>query len=130
MTLPPLQAHVLAYYLDHSAKEFSMTGRWFPYSELEFILADKIRVDVRQFGKAAQDSAAAVAKAYLDHMIAAGGFENKAQKFGGSMHQYDAEGFRAALSAMQSNDPVLAAARSGGADFWQNAFASLTTQGG
>ena len=43
MNLTPLQDHVLAYYLDHSAKEFSMTGRWFPYSELDFIFADKIR---------------------------------------------------------------------------------------
>ena len=129
MNLPPLQAHVLAYYLAHSAKDFAMSGRWFPYGELELIFADKIKVDVRQFGKAAQESAGAVAKAYLDHMIANAGFETKAQKFGGSMHQYDAEGFRAALSALQAGDPVLAAARSGGADFWENAFASLTTQG-
>ena len=125
MNLTPLQAHVLAYYLDHSAREFSMTGRWFPYSELDFILADKIRVDVRPFGKAAQNAAAPVAKAYLDHMIAAGGFETKAQKFGGTMHQYDAEGFRAALAAMQAENPILAAARAGGDDFWQTSFAEL-----
>ena len=89
MNLTPLQAHVLAYYLDHSAKEFSMTGRWFPFSELEFILADKITVDVRGFGKAAQEAAKPVAKFYLEHMIANGGFENKTQKFGGSMHQFE-----------------------------------------
>lgn len=126
MTLPPLAAHVLAYYLDHSAKEFSMTGRWFPYSELDFILADKIRVDVRQFGKAAQESAGAVATAYLDHMIANAGFETKAQKFGGTMHQYDAEGFRAALAAMQAENAVLAAAQAGGETFWETSFAELT----
>ena len=125
MTLSPLAAHVLAYYLDHSAREFSMTGRWFPYSELDFILADKIRVDVRAFGKAAQNAAAEVAKVYLDHMIEAGGFETKAQKFGGTMHQYDAEGFRAALAALQAENPILAAARDGGDDFWQTAFAGL-----
>ncbi len=126
MNLTPLQAHVLAYYLDHSAKEFSMTGRWFPFSELEFILADKITVDVRQFGKAAQEAAKPVAKAYLDHMIASGGFENKTQKFGGSMHQFEPEGFRAALAALQAESAVLAAASAGGADYWQTSFAELS----
>ena len=126
MNLPPLAAHVLAYYLAHSAKEFSMTGRWFPYSELEFILADKITVDVRQFGKAAQEAAKPVATAYLDHMIANGGFENKTQKFGGSMHQFDTEGFRAALGALQADNALLAAAQAGGADYWQTSFAGLS----
>lgn len=126
MSLSPLAAHVLAYYLDHSAREFSMTGRWFPYSELDFILADKIRVDVRSFGKAAQNAAAEVAKAYLDHMIAADGFETKAQKFGGTMHQYDADGFRAALAALQAGNPAIAAARDGGESYWQTTFAELS----
>ena len=125
MNLTPLQSHVLAYYLDHSAREFSMTGRWFPYSELDFILADKIRVDVRPFGKAAQNAAGDVAKAYLDHMIAAQGFETKTQKFGGTMHQYDAEGFRKALAALQAENPIIAAAREGGDEYWQTSFAEL-----
>ena len=103
-----------------------MTGRWFPYSELDFIFADKIRVDVRQFGKAAQDAAAPVAKAYLDHMIANAGFETKAQKFGGTMHQYHADGFRAALAALQAGSAVLAAAKAGGADYWTTSFAELS----
>ncbi len=124
--LTPLQAQVLAYYLGHSAKEFSMTGRWFPFSELEFILADKITVDVRQFGKAAQEAAKPVAKVYLEHMIANGGFENKAQKFGGTMHQFETEGFRAALTALQAGDAVLAAAKAGAADFWETSFAGLS----
>jgi hypothetical protein len=125
VSLTLLQAHVLAYYLDHSAKEFSMTGRWFPYAELDFIFADKIRVDVRQFGKAAQDAAGAVAKFYLDHMIAAGGFESKAQKFGGTMHQYLSEGFRSALAALVAGDAVLAMATASDDNFWTTSFAEL-----
>jgi hypothetical protein len=121
-----LQQHVIAYYLANSAKDFAMSGRWFPYGELELILADKVKVDVRQFGKAAQDSATAAATFYLDHMIAAGGFSSKAQKFGGTMHQYDADQFRAALDKLKAADPVLAKAAAGGADFWPTAFASLT----
>ncbi len=124
--LTPLASQVLAYYLDHSAKEFSMTGRWFPYSELEFIIADKVRVDVRQFGKPAQEQAGAAAKGFLDHMIANAGFESKSQKFGGSMHQFDPEGFRTALAAMQGDNAALAAARAGGADYWTTSFAELS----
>ena len=126
MNLTPLEAHVLAYYLANSAKDFNMSGRWFPHGELELIFADKIKVDVRPFGKAAQESARAGALVYLDYMIANGGFENKDQKFGGTMHRYHLEGFPAALAAMKAADAVLAAAAQGGDDFWQNAFASLT----
>ena len=126
MTLTPLQSHVLAYYLAHSAKDFAMSGRWFPYGELELILADKVKVDVRAFGKAAQDSAKPAATFYLDHMIAAGGFSSKAQKFGGTMHQYDTEPFRAALDKLKAADPVLAKAAAAGPEFWQTTFASLT----
>jgi hypothetical protein len=106
MNLPPLPAHALAYYLAHSAKDFAMVGRWFPRSELLANFTDKIRIDVRPFGKPAQDAAGEAAEAYLAHMIASGGFQNKEQKFGGSMHQYDAA--------------------TGGADFWQTAFAELS----
>ncbi len=125
--LTPLQQHVLAFYLAHSAKDFAMSGRWFPYGELELIFADKVKVDVRPFGKAAQDAAKAVATFYLDHMIAQGGFANKDQKFGGTMHQYEGEGFGAALDALKAGDPVLASAGDAGPEFWENAFASLTT---
>jgi hypothetical protein len=59
-------------------------------------------------------------------MIANGGFENKEQKFGGTMHQLDAAGFKAALDALKAADPVLAAANAGGADFWATTFAELT----
>ena len=121
-----LQSHVLAYYLAHSAKDFAMVGRWFPYGELELILADKVKVDVRAFGKPAQDSAKPAATFYLDHMIAAGGFSSKVQKFGGTMHQYDAEPFRAALDKLKAANPVLAKAEAGAPAFWQSAFASLT----
>jgi len=81
-------------------------------------------VDVRPFGKAAQNAAVSAAKHYLAYMIANGGFENKDQKFGGTMHQLDAAGFKAALDALKAADPVLAAA--GGADFWATTFAELT----
>ncbi len=126
MTLTPLQTHVLAYYLANSAKDFAMAGRWFPYAELERTFTDKMQVDVRPFGQAAKDAAGAAAKHYFDHMLAQGGFATKEQKFGGTMHQYEPAGFKAALDALTASDPVLAKAASGGADFWATSFAELT----
>lgn len=126
MTLTPLQAHALAYYLSHSAKDFASVGRWFSMSYLDETFTDKISVDVRPFGKAAQAAAGAAAKFYLEYMVANGGFENKDQKFGGTMHQLQADGYAAALAALRAADPVLAQAAGGGEEFWQNAFAGLT----
>jgi hypothetical protein len=103
-----------------------MVGRWFSPSYLAETFADKMSVDVRPFGKAAQNAAVPAAKHYLAYMIAQGGFENKEQKFGGTMHQLDAAGFKAALDALKAADPVLAAAAAGGADFWATTFAELT----
>ena len=126
MTLTPLQSHVFAYYLANSAKDFAMAGRWFPYAELERTFTDKMQVDVRPFGQAAKDAAPAAAKRYFDHMLANGGFATKEQKFGGTMHQYEPAGFKAALDALKASDPVLTAAQSGGADFWASTFTELT----
>ena len=126
MNLPPLQSHVLAYFLSHGARDFSMVGRWWPHAELALVMGDKIRIAVRPFGKAAQDAAAPVAEALSEHMLSQGGFSTKAQKFGGSMHQFEPEGFRAALAALQAESAVLAAASVGGADFWQTSFAGLS----
>lgn len=126
MSLTPLGQHVLAYYLTHSAKDFASMGRWFSMSYLDETFTDKIRVDVRPFGKAAQDAAGPAAKVYLDYMIANGGFENKDQKFGGTMHQLQADGYAAALAALKAADPVLSQAGAGEADFWEKRFAELT----
>ncbi len=126
MNLPPLQAHVFAYFLSHGARDFSMVGRWWPHAELALVMADKMRIAVRPFGKAAQDAAGPVAEALSEHMLACGGFSTKPQKFGGTMHQFQPEAFRAALDAIEAADPVLKLAAAGGADFWATSFTELT----
>jgi hypothetical protein len=126
MTLTPLEAHVFAYYLANSAKDFAMAGRWFPYAELERTFTDKMQVDVRPFGQVAKDAAGAAAKHYFDHMLAEGGFATKEQKFGGTMHQYEPAGFKAALEALKAADPILKAAAAGSDGYWQATFAELT----
>ena len=126
MNLPPLEAHVLAYFLSHGARDFSMVGRWWPHAELALVMGDKIRIAVRPFGKAAQDAAKPAAEALSEHMLACGGFSTKAQKFGGTMHQFQPEAFRAALDAIEAESAVLKQAAAGGADFWETSFAELT----
>ena len=126
MNLPPLQAHVLAYFLSHGGRDFSMVGRWWPHAELALMMADKIRIAVRPFGKAAQDAALPVAEALSEHMLECGGFSTKPQKFGGTMHQFQPEAFRAALDAIAADSAPLKAAAAGGADFWETSFAELT----
>ncbi len=125
MTLSPLESHALAYYLAHSAKDFASVGRWFSHSYLDETFTDKISVDVRPFGKVAQNAAGPAARFYLDYMIANGGFENKEQKFGGTMHQLQADGYKAALAALAAADPILAQAAEGGETFWADAFGKL-----
>ena len=125
MNLTPLQTHVLAYFLSHGARDFSMVGRWWPHAEIALMMADKIRIAVRPFGKAAQDAAKPLAEALSEHMLACGAFSTKAQKFGGTMHQFQPPEFRAALDAIEADSAPLKAAAAGGADFWENAFAGL-----
>jgi hypothetical protein len=126
--LTPLQAHVLAYFLSHGGRDFSMVGRWWPHAELALVMGDKMRIAVRPFGKAAQDAATPVAEALSEHMLARGGFSTKEQKFGGTMHQFQPEEFRAALDAIEAESAVLKLAATGGATFWEQAFAGLVEQ--
>ena len=53
MNLPPLEGHVFAYFLTHGARDFTMSGRWFPYGKLTLMLDAKVKVTCRPFGKAA-----------------------------------------------------------------------------
>jgi hypothetical protein len=124
--LTPLQSHVLAYFLSHGGRDFSMIGRWWPHAELALVMADKIRIAVRPFGKAAQGAAAPVAEALSEHMLSCGGFSTKAQKFGGTMHQFQPDVFRTALDGLEAGSAALKAAATGGADYWDSSFAELT----
>jgi hypothetical protein len=126
--LTSLQSHVLAYFLSHGGRDFSMVGRWWPHAELALVMGDKIRIAVRPFGKAAQGAAATVAEALSEHMLACGGFSTKPQKFGGTMHQFQPAAFRAALDAIEAESVVLKLAATGGATFWEQAFAALAQQ--
>jgi hypothetical protein len=123
--LSPLEAHVLAYFLTHGARDFSMVGRWWPHAEIALVMGDKIRIAVRPFGKPAQDAAKPVSEALSEYMLACGAFSTKEQKFGGTMHQFQPPEFAAALDALEASDPILKAAAGGGEEFWAGAFGKL-----
>ena len=125
MSLTDLQAHVLAHYLATAAKDLNPAPRWYPYGELILIVEDKVAVASRKFGLAAKGCAKVVGTAFLDQMIAAGGWETKQNDFGGAMHQFQTDAYRKALKVMQDGDPLVQQALAGGEGFWAEAFAAL-----
>lgn len=121
-----LEHHVFAYYVQGAANDLNIAGRFYPRSELVFIVADKIQVATRKFGRkvASQDKAAATA--FLDHMIEKGAFSTKQNDFGGTMHQFQTPAYKQELKALQENDPIVRQAKEGGEGFWQDRFAALS----
>ena len=126
MSMTDLEAHVLAYYVAGEAKNLAAAPRFYPHGELILIVEDKIGVATRKFGSKVRGKANAAATVFVDHMIAAGAWSTKNNDFGGTMHQYQPEGYRAALADWQASDPIVAAARASGETFWADTFAALT----
>ncbi len=106
--LPPLEAHVLAYYIQGVANTLDISGRFYPHGELVLIIADKMQVATRKFGRKAGNATRGAATAFVDQMIAAGAWNTKKNDFGGTMHQFQGDVYRATLKAMQASDPIIA----------------------
>ena len=126
MSLDPLEQHIFAYYLATDAPHFTMAGRFFPHGELVLIVEDKIQIATRKFGQKVTMRAKPVAIAFLDAVIASGGFSTQGSKFGGSMHQFQPDAYPAAVATLAGADPVVAQAAAHGAGFWPETFAALT----
>ncbi len=122
----PLEAHVLAYYLNGAATTLDISGRFYPHGELVMIIADKIQVATRKFGRKANAASRAAATAFVDQMIAEGAWSTKQNDFGGTMHQFQGDAYKAALKARQASDAVAAKMQSADAEAWQAAFEELT----
>jgi hypothetical protein len=120
--LSPLEAHVLAYYVQGTATTLDITGRFYPHGELVMIITDKMQVATRKFGRKAGAATRAAATAFVDQMIAAGAWSTKTNDFGGTMHQFQGGVYRPTLKEMQANDPVIAAV----GDTWEAVFEELT----
>jgi hypothetical protein len=119
--LTPIEAYVLAYFAQGTATTLDISGRWFPHGELVMIIADKMQVATRKFGRKAGAATRGAATAFVDQMIAAGAWSTKQNDFGGSMHQFQGDVYKGALKAMQDSNAILASV----GDDWDAAFAEL-----
>lgn len=118
--------HMIAYYVAGPANDLNIATRWYPYGELVLIIEDKFATATRKFGPKVKGQSKVAAKTFLDAMIAKGAWETKSNDFGGEMHQFQTDKFRAALSEQQGNDAVVAKAKAEGPEYWEKAFAELT----
>ena len=126
MSLSPLEQTVLAYYAATQASTLAPAPRWYPYGELILIVEDKVAVAVRKFGFKAKACAKASGTAFLDAMIAKGAWTTTQNDFGGAMHQFQPDVYKAALEEFNAADPIVQKAADGGDTFWAETFAELT----
>ncbi|MEW9853940.1 hypothetical protein [Novosphingobium sp. M1R2S20] len=117
--------HVVAYYVAGAANDLNVATRWYPYGELVLIIEDKVSVATRKFGSKVRGKSKAAGTVFLDSMIAKDAWEAKTNDFGGQMHQFQADKYRAALSDWQNSDPIIAKAKAEGPEYWEKAFAQL-----
>jgi hypothetical protein len=126
MSLSDLEQTIQAYFLAGPANDINIAGRWYPYKEVLLIIDDKYQMAVRKFGPKARKATMPAAKAFVDHMIEKGGWTTKANDFGGNMHQWQMDAFRAELKALQAADPIVQASQGAGLEFWTDKFAEVT----
>jgi hypothetical protein len=124
--LSDLQQAVLAYFLAGPANDINIAGRWYPKSEVILIIDDKFQQAVRKFGSKARAATKPAATAFVEHMIEKGGWASKENDFGGTMQQWQMDGFRKELKELQAANPIVQEAAAGGETYWQDKFAALT----
>ena len=125
MELSELEQLVFSYYVANDARTLNMAPRRWPYGELVHLIEDKIQVAVRKFGIKSMKACPNVARAYLDLLIEREGFSTVANKFGGTMHRYEAGNYVSCIGELQKTNPIILQAEAAGAGFWEDAFAGL-----
>jgi len=120
-----LADHMVAYYVAGPANDLNIATRWYPYGELVLIIEDKFSVATRKFGPKVRGQSKVAGQAFLDALISKGAWETKSNDFGGQMHQFQADKFRAEIAERQATDPLIAKAKAEGPEFWERAFAEL-----
>lgn len=126
MSLTKIEQTLFSHYAANGAKDLNISGRFYPYGELILIIEDKVKVGARKFGFKVTSKAKVAGTAFLDHMIAKGAWSTTQNDFGGTMHQFQGDAFKAALADLQANDPVIQEAAAGSDTFWADRFAALT----
>jgi hypothetical protein len=125
MSLNEIEQTAYAYYATGPAKDLNIATRWYPYGELILILDDKISVAVRKFDRKVRGVSRTVAKTFLDTMLEKGAWTTKQNDYGGTMHQFQLDVFRAALRDFAETDPIAKEAAGKGPEFWADRFAAL-----
>ncbi|MCT2400828.1 hypothetical protein [Novosphingobium mangrovi (ex Huang et al. 2023)] len=117
--------YMIAYYVAGPANDLNIATRWYPYGELNLIIEDKFSIATRKFGMKVRAQSKVAGKQFLDMMIEKGAWSTTENEFGGKMHQFQADKFRAAIKELQANDPIIARAGGEGLEFWEKAFGEL-----
>ncbi|KHK91262.1 hypothetical protein [Novosphingobium malaysiense] len=117
--------HMIAYYVAGPANDLNIAARWYPYGELTLIIEDKFQIAHRKFGMKVRSQSKAAAKQFLDSMIAKGAWSTTENEFGGKMHQFQADVFRAEIKERQATNPIIAKAEAEGPEYWEKAFGEL-----
>ncbi len=117
--------HMIAYYVDGPANDLSIATRWYPYGELALIIEDKFSIATRKFGLKVRSHSKVAGMTFLDAMSAQGAWETKDNDYGGQMHQFQADRFKAAIRQRQDSDPIIVKAKAEGPEYWDKAFGEL-----
>lgn len=125
MSLNDLESHVLAYYLAGAASDLNIAGRFFPRKAIIDAVEDKMKIATRKFGRKVGAAALPGATLFVDRLIADGAFSTKEDKFGGVMHQFQTDEYRALLAGMKAADPIVAKAPTADDAYWETTFTAL-----
>jgi hypothetical protein len=125
--LSELERATLAYFTAVTANDIVIAGRFYPRSEISLIIEDKVAIATRKFGPRVRATAKAAGGAFVELMLEKGGWSTKQNDFGGTMHQFQPDVYKASLLDMQANDPIVQASQGQGPEFWADKFAALTT---
>jgi hypothetical protein len=124
--LTTLEENILAYFLAEHAADFTMADRWYPYGGLVETWVDKLQIATRKFGFKVKGKVKPAAAALVDTLIEKGAYSTKPNEYGGSMHNFKLDTYRATIKELKATNPIIAEAEAVGTDFWQTRFAELT----
>ena len=126
MTFNELESTAFAYFLVSQGPSVNVAGRWFPRMDFIHIFEDKVQIACRKFGRRVVGTGTKIANEFVDLMIEKGALTVKKDDFGGTLHQFQLDPYRALIQELTAADPIVAKAQAAGPEFWEQAFAELT----
>jgi hypothetical protein len=124
MTLNDTEQLVLAYFLAEDASKMYVDARFFLYEDFVRMFDDRIYYKIQELPHAPGGRHKALATQLVDRMIETGALSTRKDKFGGVMHQFQPDAYRALVAELAENTPLVAEARAAGPGFWDARFAA------